>query len=114
MKNEAEENAESDAKLKEEIDLLNQADSMIFQSEKSLKDLQDKITEEQVNDIKTLINKLRSSHNSKNITEIKTDMDNLNTKLQTISQDLYKNVNENDQGTEPDMNVSDVEFEEVK
>jgi molecular chaperone DnaK len=110
MRAEAEENAEADKKLKEDVDTLNTADNLIFQTGKSLTDLEDKISEEQKTEITTLLDKLKESHSNKDVENCKTQMEELTQKFQTITQDLYNSVNE----SETDINASDVEFEEVK
>jgi molecular chaperone DnaK len=111
MKQEAEANAEADAKAKEDADVINQADSTIFQVEKSLKDFEDKLTEEQKTEVGTLLTELKDSHSSKDIEKIKTSMENLNTKFQGIVAEIYQSQS---QQTTPDQEVSDVDFEEVK
>ena len=108
MRQEAEANAESDKKLKEEAELLNLADSTVFQSEKSMKDLEDKLTEEQRNELNELISNLKTSYESKNMDEIQPTIDKLNNKFQEVTQNLYSQTTENDGD-----NLSDVEFEEV-
>jgi len=108
MRQEAEANAESDKKLKEEAELLNLADSTVFQSEKSMKDLEDKLTEEQKNELNELISNLKTSYESKNMDEIQPNIDKLNNKFQEVTQNLYSQTTENDGD-----NLSDVEFEEV-
>ena len=108
MRQEAEANAESDKKLKEEAELLNLADSTVFQSEKSMKDLEDKLTEEQRNELNELISNLKTSYESKNMDEIQPNIDKLNNKFQEVTQNLYSQTTENDGD-----NLSDVEFEEV-
>jgi molecular chaperone DnaK len=113
MKAEAEENAEADKKVREDVDTLNSADNLIFQTSKSLTDLEDKISEEQKTEITTILDKLKESHSNKNVESCKTLMEELTQKFQTITQDLYNSVNESDTG-ETDINASDVEFEEVK
>lgn len=113
MKAEAEENAEADKKLKEDVDTLNSADNLIFQTGKSLTDLEDKISEEQKTEITTILDKLKESHSNKDVENCKTLMEELTQKFQTITQDLYNSVNESD-GMNTDINASDVEFEEVK
>ena len=62
MKKEAEMNADADAKAKEDADIINQADSLIFQVEKSMKDVEDKLTEEQKSDITKSLDELKSVH----------------------------------------------------
>ena len=113
MKAEAEENAEADKKVKEEVDTLNSADNLIFQTSKSLTDLEDKISEEQKTEITTILDKLKESHSNKEVENCKTFMEELTQKFQTITQELYNNVNESET-SESDINASDVEFEEVK
>ena len=113
MKAEAEENAEADKKVKEDADTLNSADNLIFQTGKSLKDLEDKISEEQKTEITTLIDTLKESHSKRDVENVKTIMEELTQKFQTISQSLYDNINESET-SDSDINASDVEFEEVK
>ena len=113
MKAEAEENAEADKKLKEDVDTLNSADNLIFQTGKSLSDLEDKISEEQKTEITTILDQLKDAHSKKEVENCKTYMEELTQKFQTITQDLYNSVNEsenNDSGN----TASDVEYEEVK
>jgi len=111
MKQEAEMNAEADKKLKEKIDILNSADSLIFQVGKSMEDLEGKITEDEKTEIKSSIDKLKSAYDKKEISEVKVLMEEVNTKFQTISQKLYEQTN-NTESTEEDF--ANVEFEEVK
>jgi molecular chaperone DnaK len=113
MKAEAEENAEADKKLKEDVDTLNSADNLIFQTGKSLTDLEDKISEEQKTEITTLLDKLKESHSNKDVENVKIHMEELTQKFQTITQELYNSMNESEKN-KSDINVSDVEFEEVK
>jgi molecular chaperone DnaK len=113
MKLEAEENAESDKKLKEDVDTLNSADNLIFQTGKSLTDLEDKISEEQKTTITESIDKLKEAHSNRDIENVKVLSEELSQKFQQISQDLYSSVNEGDV-SESDIDVSDVEFEEIK
>ena len=111
MKREAELNAESDKKAKEEAEVLNGADSTIFNVEKTLKDLEDKISEEQKTEITESLNKLKESHKNKDIESIKLITEEVNSKFQKITQDLYSQVNE--QMGDVNFDGSDVEFEEV-
>ena len=112
MKLEAEQNAESDKKIKEDVDTLNSADSMIFQMNKSLEDLGDKISEEDKTEITTVITKLKDAHGKKEIDSVKQIMEELTQKFQKISQDLYESVNQ--ENNDSAMDSSDVEFEETK
>ena len=114
MKHEAEVNAESDRLQKENADLLNTADSTIFQSEKSLKDLEDKISEDEKSLLTESIKNLKNSYQDKNMDKIKKDLDNLNSSFQKVSENLYSKTNDNEQQTNEDTNQTDVEFEEVK
>jgi molecular chaperone DnaK len=111
MKQEAENNAEADKKLKEDVDTLNSADSLMFQVSKSLEDLEGKITEEEKTEINSAVDKLKTAYDKKEISEVKDLMEEVNKKFQIISQKLYEQTN-NDEVTEEDF--SNVEFEEVK
>ena len=119
MRQEAEMNAESDKKAKEDAEVINQADTTIFQVEKSLKDIEDKITEEQKSEVTTALEELKSAHSSKDIEKIKEGIDNINNIFQGITANLYSqssDINEMDNMNEMDNNdseVSDVDFEEV-
>jgi molecular chaperone DnaK len=111
MKQEAEMNAESDKKAKEDVDAINIADSTIFNVEKSLNDLEGKISEEQKSEITSILEKLKEAHSKKDVELSKLLVDEVNIKFQKISQDLYGQVN--DQTGDMEFNGSDVEFEEV-
>jgi molecular chaperone DnaK len=119
MRQEAEMNAESDKKAKEDAEVINQADTTIFQVEKSLKDIEDKITEEQKSEVTTALEELKSAHSSKDIEKIKEGIENINNIFQGITANLYSqssDINEMDNMNEMDNNdseVSDVDFEEV-
>jgi molecular chaperone DnaK len=115
MKQEAEMNAESDKKLKEDVDTLNSADSLMFQVDKSMEDLGDKISEEEKSEINSKVDKLREAHTKKEISEVKTLMEEVNKTFQEVSQKLYEQTNQttpNDEVTDEDF--QNVEFEEVK
>jgi len=111
MKQEAEMNAESDKKAKEDVDAINIADSTIFNVEKSLNDLEGKISEEQKSEITSILEKLKEAHSKKDVELSKSLVDEVNIKFQKISQDLYGQAN--DQTGDMEFNGSDVEFEEV-
>ena len=113
MKSEAEANAENDQKAREDAELINKVDSTIFQAERSLKDLEDKITEDQKNELTTLINELKDSHQKKELSVLEEKMEKLNTKFQEVSQALYENT-QSETTTEKADDFSDVDFEEVK
>ena len=128
MKDEAAANAEADKKEKERIDKINQADSMIFQTEKQLKDLGDKLPADKRSQIEAALGKLKDAHKAQDLAAIDTAIAELNNVFQAASQDLYNaqnaqaggagqpsgnasagNASSNDGG-----NVTDVDFEEVK
>jgi molecular chaperone DnaK len=121
MKQEAEVNAESDKKIKEEIEKLNAADSMIFQTEKQLKEYGDKIPEDKKKPIEEAIAELKKAHASKDIPAIDSATEKLNTVFQAASQDMYNtkgeetaNPNQEEGDTsKKEEEVTDVDFEEV-
>lgn len=130
MKDEAEANAEADKKEKERIDKINQADAMIFQIEKSLKDLGDKIPADKKSEIESSLNKLKEAHKNQDIAAIDAAMNELNEKFHAASQDIYGQQggaqqpgaaqgfqggapNNGQQGNQQDGNAQDVPFEEV-
>ncbi len=124
MKTEAEANAEADKKAKEEIEKLNQADQMIFQTEKQLKEYGEKIPADKKQPIDDALAKLKTAHEAKDIAGIDAAMEELNTVFQAASQDMY-NASEggaegaaNPEGAgaadaSGDEEVTDVDFEEV-
>lgn len=130
MKDEAAANAEADKKEKERIDKLNQADSMIFQTEKQLKDLGDKLPADKKAPIEAALNKLKEAHKAQDIAGIDAAMTELNTVFQAASQEMYNAQNaqggaqpgpdfgqqqaNNNVGGNKDGGVTDVDFEEVK
>jgi molecular chaperone DnaK len=112
MKSEAEANAEQDNKLREEAELINKADSVVFQTEKSIKDLDDKISETDKTEITELVKSLRESVDKRELDILDSKIDAINTKFQTVSENLYNQSNPSDEVTDADF--SDVEFDEVK
>ena len=113
MRQEAEMNAESDKKAKEDAEVINQADTTIFQVEKSLKDIEDKITEEQKSEVTVALEELKSAHSSKDIEKIKEGIDNINKVFQEITANLYSQTSEMNETMTDDSVVSEVDFEEV-
>ena len=127
MKAEAEANAEADKKEKERIDKLNQADSMIFQTEKQLNELGDKLPADKKAPIEAALGKLKDAHKSQDIAAIDVAMNELNTAFHAASQDMYNAANAQG-GAQPgpdcnaggcgsqnsNDNVQDADFEEVK
>ena len=89
MKDEAAANAAADQKEKERIDKINQADAMIFQTEKSLKDLGDKLPADKKATIEESLNKLKEAHKSQDIAAIDAAMNELNERFHAISQEMY-------------------------
>ena len=138
MKNEAAANAEADKKERERIDKLNQADSVIFQTEKQLKEYGDKLPADKKSEIESALAKLKSAHEAKDIAGIDTAMNEMNAIWQKASEEMYKNAGAQGgpqggfdpnnmgggfQGGNPgqnngnkggDDNVTDADFEEVK
>jgi len=127
MKDEAAANAEADQKEKERIDKLNQADSMIFQTEKQLSELGDKVPAEQKAPIEAALNKLKDAHKAQDIAGIDAAMDEMNKLLHEMSQNMYNQQqqaganpgqqaggNAGSQSNGGDNDVTDVDFEEVK
>ena len=112
MKSEAEANAENDNKLREEAELINKADSVVFQSEKSIKDLDDKISETDKTELTELVTSLKESVEKREVDGLETKIDALNEKFQSVSQNLYEESNPSDEVSDADF--SDVEFDEVK
>ena len=121
MKKEAEMNADSDRKAKEEADVVNQADSLIFQVEKQLKEFGDKLPADKKTEIEASLEELKKAHAEKNLDTIKASMDKLNAVFQAASADMYNNAGGaadagagEQQAGGNDGEVTDVDFEEVK
>ncbi|MDD4234649.1 MAG: molecular chaperone DnaK [Bacteroidales bacterium] len=128
MKAEAEANANADKAAKERIDKLNQADSMIFQTEKQLKDFGEKIPADKKAPIEEALNKLKEAHKNQDVEACDTAMNELNTAFQAASQDMYnaqqaqeganaytnQGAQQGDDKKSGDDEVTDVDFEEVK
>jgi len=109
MKREAELNADSDKKKKEDVDTLNNADNLVFQTEKLLSENGDKITEDKKTKLTELITELKKNISSKDMDSVKKNVDLLGNIAQEIGSELYNNSQSSN-----DTNSSDVEFEEVK
>jgi molecular chaperone DnaK len=127
MKREAKENEESDRLAKEKIDKLNAADSLIFQSEKQLKEFGDKIPADKKGPIETALAKLKEAHKKEDLDEVEKATAELNTVWQAASEEMYKASQQSqtnagsdaqegpkDNGKKSDQEVTDVDFEEVK
>jgi len=124
MKQEAEANAEADKLAKEKIDKVNQADSLIFQSEKQLTEYGDKLSAGNKSAIESGLSTLRAAHAAQDIAGIDSAMATLNAAWQAASQEMYAQTGADGQG-QPNQgqetadaganpNVQDAEFEEVK
>ncbi|MGG3092713.1 molecular chaperone DnaK [Bacillus safensis] len=121
MVKEAEENAEADAKKKEEIEVRNEADQLVFTTEKTLKDLEGKIDEEQVKKANDAKDALKAAIEKGEFEDIKAKKDELQTIVQELTTKLYeeaaKQAQAQQEGAEgaqkADDNVVDAEYEEV-
>jgi molecular chaperone DnaK len=132
MRDEAKANEETDRLAKERIDKLNTADSLIFQTEKQLKEFGDKLPADKKEPIEAALTKLKDAHKSQDIAAIDTATAELNTLWQASSEEMYKNsqgqpgadgnpgagagpeANANAGAKSKDSEVTDVDFEEVK
>ena len=130
MKDEATANAEADKKEKERIDTINKADSMIFQTEKQLKEFGDKLPADKKQPIEAALQELKDAHKAQNVDQINAAIDKLNNVFQAASQEMYNAQAQQQQGGaqqgpqgnpnagQPnggkDQEVTDVDFEEVK
>lgn len=122
MKAEAEANAEADRKKKEEAELLNKADSMIFQTERQLKENGDKLPADKKKEIEDAIAELKKEFEAKNIASLQPAMDKLESIFQEASKQMYdqtagggpSNSSAGDTSSSSDDEVTDVDFEEVE
>ncbi len=123
MKAEAEANADADKKERERIDKINQADSLIFNTEKQLKEYGDKIPDDKKSAIEGALLELKEAHKSQNLATIDEASAKLNAAWQAASEEMYKatqaqdpaaNQQENNQQGGSNEEVTDVDFEEVK
>ncbi len=129
MKNEAKAHAEEDRKTRERADKLNQADSLIFQTEKSLKEYGEKIPADKKKPIEDVLGRLKDAHKAQDLDAVEKLMNELNTVFQAASQEMYAAQQAQQQSTTAtngasdggtssstggDQEVTDVDFEEVK
>ncbi|MEI7896304.1 MAG: molecular chaperone DnaK [bacterium] len=129
MREEAQANAEADKKTKEEVDKLNQADTLVFQTEKQLKEFGDKIPADKKAPIEKAVEELKNAHKNRDFTALDAAIANLNSMWQTASEEMYKNSSQGEpQASQPhdagqsqqnqkgsgNDEVTDVDFEEVK
>ncbi|HJN53854.1 MAG TPA: molecular chaperone DnaK [Flavobacteriaceae bacterium] len=125
MKKDAEANADADAKVKETADKLNSADSMIFQTEKQLKEFGDKLSADKKKPIEDALEELKKAYETKDVGVIDPALEKINEAWKVASEEMYKaqqsqqqdpskaEPSDNSEGKEGD-NVEDVDFEEVK
>ncbi len=129
MKAEAEQNAENDKRERERVDKMNQADSMIFQTENQLQEIGDKIPAQHKPAIEQALQQLKDAHKSGDVAAIDNAMNALNAAWQTASQQMYQGAQgaqpgqdnpfagqqqAQQQGAPKDDNIQDADFEEVK
>ena len=125
MMKDAEANKEADQKRKEEAEVKNETEQMIFTAEKAIKDLGEKVTEEEKKEINNLIDDAKKAMEGSDIEAIKTAKDKLTEKAMSLSQRVYEeaakaaqnNANATSEGTEtteekPNDNVKEANFEE--
>ena len=122
MKEEAEANAESDKKAKEEVDKINAADALIFSTEKQLKEYGDKISSDKKATIEAELEKLKAAHAARDFSALDSAQTSLQDAWNAASEEMYKATQEatgqpdgGAQDSSPSADdVTDVDFEEVK
>ena len=126
MRQEAEENADSDKTAKETAEKINEADSMIFQTEKQLKEFGEKLSDDKKGPIEAALVELKAAHESKDLSQIDTAMATINEAWKVASEEMYAaeqgaaGADSGSQEGQPEANdtqgdnVEDVDFEEVK
>ncbi|MCI1740886.1 MAG: molecular chaperone DnaK [Prevotella sp.] len=141
MKAEAKQNENQDKEQREKVDKLNQADSLIFTTENFLKDNGDKVPADKKSQVEQALQQLKDAHKAQDVAGLDKAMANLNTVMQTMSQQMYQNAGgaqqqagpgagagaqDNNQGSQnnnttnnsgdksSDENIQDADFEEVK
>lgn len=121
MRNEAKANEAADKAEKEKVEKLNQADSLIFQTERQLKEYGDKLSDANKSAIETAVAKLKEAHGAQDLAGIDAAMNDLNNAWQAASGEMYNaaNAGQGDAGAQagggnPEEPVTDVNFEEVK
>lgn len=120
MKREAEENAAADAKRKEEVETVNKADTLIFQTEKQLKEFGDKLSADKKAGIENALAELKTAYETKDSSAIKTKTEALDAAWTAASEELYKAQQANPEAGAEQANsggaddVQDADFEEVK
>tara|TARA_B000000441_G_C21481054_1_gene198325 strand:+ start:45 stop:446 length:402 start_codon:yes stop_codon:yes gene_type:complete len=133
MKKDAEANAESDKKVKEEVEKLNSADQMIFQTEKQLKEFGEKLSDDKKKPIENALDNLKKAYESKDLSKIDSALEKINEAWKNASEEMYKaqadasaqepnkgkpksskGKKETKKSKDKGDDVQDVDFEEVK
>ena len=113
----AEKFAEEDKKKKEAIEVRNTADTLVYQTEKTLKDLEDKISEDEKSLVETKLEELKNALESDNMDDIKKKTEELNEEFYKISEKLYADASPEDGGqggeTQPEEDVVEGDYEVV-
>ncbi len=114
MRKEAEENKEKDAKRKEEVETKNEAEQLVFQTEKTMKDLGDKVDSKEKEEIENLIKDLKEKLTKDNIEDIKKAKDNLQEKAMAMATKLYEQnaKSEKEENSQTDGNVKEANVKE--
>lgn len=119
MRKEAEANADADKITRERVEKLNEADAMIFQTEKQLAEFGDKLSDSNKQNIEGALNELKAAYEAKDVETIQPALDKINEAWKNASEEMYK-AQEGGQQAQPEAaqaegdNVQDVDFEEVK
>ncbi|MFA6351726.1 MAG: Hsp70 family protein, partial [Bacteroidales bacterium] len=129
MKEEAQQHAEDDRKQREKVDKLNAADSLIFQTEKQIKEFGDKLPADKKTNIEDALTRLKDAHRNQDLDAIDKATADLNQIFQAASEEMYRQGQQagpqpgadepkpgggNSGGGPKDQEVTDVDFEEVK
>ena len=114
MKMEAEQNQVKDQEKKERVEKLNEADTMIFQTEKQIKEFDEKLSDDDKDKLTQSLDKLKESHKSEDLELIEECLKNLNEEWQSISTKIYEQTEETPTSDDNQEKTTDVEYEEVK
>ncbi|HIH32219.1 TPA: molecular chaperone DnaK [Candidatus Woesearchaeota archaeon] len=123
MRKEAEMHAEEDKKRKEEIEIINEADAVVYTSERLFEDMKGKVNDSKLDDVKKEIDELKKLLEEKKTSEIKKKLEHVNKKMQELSIEMYQKVSEQanksaeeqqqqSEGPPPDENIVDAEYTE--
>jgi len=118
MRKEAEAHAEDDKKRKEEIEVVNQADALVYSSERLFEDMKGKVDDSKIDAVKKEVEELKKLLEEKNVSEIKKKTEHVNKKLQELSIELYEKVSKEQPAGNPseeapkDDTVVDAEYTE--